>query len=294
MIRLYKGLTSTLLLILGSFLFAVPLQVDYYGVVTSSADTSMLKMAQDVFFTQLNSIDNLSVTDKRPDLSKVLSALPDTSGSGNQKIIFYAEILQIKKSESETIWECTFKAKTPSDGKTYSNNTSFDSYYKILVNAKLSIENLLNPLKEMALETPSENADDFIPGKINLTLESFSGTWSGEPYADKIVILRGGRGFIIYKNGATMNIALSLEKDSSGTQKLHVKQTGKSNASFYPELSREIALTAAANASPIEWIFSISSATSLSGDKHTLIKSNTVPESASQGIQKVSWSKNQH
>ena len=77
MIRLYKGLTSTLLLILGSFLFAVPLQVDYYGVVTSSADTSMLKMAQDVFFTQLNSIDNLSVLIKDLILAKFYLTLPD-------------------------------------------------------------------------------------------------------------------------------------------------------------------------------------------------------------------------
>ena len=37
------------------------------------------------------------------------------------------------------------------------------------------------------------------------TLETLAGTWTGEALVDKVIILRGGNGFVIFKNGASMN-----------------------------------------------------------------------------------------
>lgn len=248
-------------------------------------------MAQDIFFTQLNAIDNLKVMDKRPDIGSVSTKIPDTSSSGNSKVIFYAEILEEKTISDNITWKCRFNAKTQSDGKIYSKQENYDSYYKILVNAKTSIEELLSPLKQQVIHLSESEAETLSSKKVTIDLESLSGTWGGEPFTDKIVILRGGRGFIIYKNGATMNISVSLEYDANNNQEIKIKQVGKSNASFYPALSRETALTAAANAQPIEWHLKTAGDGRLEGTKNTLIKSNSVPETVENGTEKVLWTK---
>ena len=103
-------------------------------------------------------------------------------------------------------------------------------------------------------------------------LLQLSGIWSGEPFTDKIVILRGGRDFIIFKNGATMNISVSAEENSEHGSLIKIRQIGKPNASFYPELPREIALSVAPNASPIEWNFTMNDENALSGTKTTLLQ----------------------
>ena len=71
---------------------------------------------------------------------------------------------------------------------------------------------------------------------VVMTLDTLAGTWTGDTLIDKIVILRGGKGFVIFKNGASMNIVISINGSS-----VTVIQKGRSNASFYPELSRELA-----------------------------------------------------
>lgn len=271
---------------------AAPLQIDYYGVVSTSQDVNMLKIAQDLFYTQLNSIDNLSISDRRPDTSTVSKTPPDLS-MYSSRALFYAEITETKTNDSETTWNCVFNMATPSDGKIYSSTKFYNSYYKMLTSAKETIEDLVAPLK--ARFSAQDSVKDTFPGisstgtasaQTGIEAESLSGTWGGEPYADKIVILRGGRGFIIFKNGATMNISVSV----SGNQVV-VRQTGKSNASFFPELSRETALTAAASAPPIEWNFTVQDSSTLTGTKSTLVKTNSDPESAALGTENVTWTR---
>ena len=101
----------------------------------------------------------------------------------------------------------------------------------------------LNSSNTETVSFSSENNDNTI------STENLSGTWSGEENIDKIVILRGGRGFVIFKNGASMNITVE-NKDNQ----IVITQKGRSNASFYPELERNTALNAALSADPIEWI----------------------------------------
>lgn len=274
--------------------FAAPLQIDYYGVVSTAQDTNMLKMAQDLFYTQLNSIDNLSISDRRPDTSTVSTTPPDLA-LYSSRALFYAEITETKKSETETTWNCVFNMATPSDGKIYSSTKFYSSYYKMLTTAKETIEDLVAPLRAKLSDQVSQEESyseqknlppSYGTDQNGFSAESLSGTWSGEPYTDKIVILRGGRGFIIFKNGATMNISVRV----SGKQVL-VKQAGKANASFFPELSRETALAAAASAPPIEWSLTIQDSATLTGTKKTLVKTNSEPESVSVGTENVTWTK---
>ena len=119
-----------------------------------------------------------------------------------------------------------------------------------------------------------------------LSLENISGTWTGEPNINKIVLLRGGRGFVIYKNGATMNINVQIENNT-----LHCIQTGKSNASFFPELPREIALVVALNAEPIKWIMTLTDGNTLSGTKESLQTAGNDASTVEKAIIPVTWTK---
>lgn len=264
------------------------LQVDYYGVVSSSQDSNMLKMAQDLFYTQLNSIDGILVTDKRADLASVLTSLPDTSSSQPPRIIFYAQISAEKSNDQTVNWNCDFYAKS-SDEKILKESKFYDSYYKMLTSAKETIDDLLSPLKN---KTNFPEKKDFASNKQeefednSFTVESLSGTWSGEAFADKIVILRGGRGFIILKNGATMNILVKAKNRSEIT----ITQTGKTNASFFPDLPRDLALQVAQNASPIEWNFSLKVQNTLTGTKKTLSASAN-SQNVEPSIENVIWTK---
>ena len=81
--------------------------------------------------------------------------------------------------------------------------------------------------------------------------------------------MRGGRGFVILKNGATINVNIAIN-DSE----IVISQTGKANASYFPELPRNLALTAAVSAEPIKWVLYSKNPNTLVGQKNTLINKN--------------------
>ena len=85
--------------------------------------------------------------------------------------------------------------------------------------------------------------------------------------------MRGGRGFVIFNNGASMNITVRLQQ-SEGSQKITVLQNQRSNASFFPQLSRQLALEHAVNAEPIEWTFQAKDSNTLTGQKRTLVENS--------------------
>ena len=112
--------------------------------------------------------------------------------------------------------------------------------------------------------------------------EELSGTWSGEDSINKIVIMRGGRGCVIFNNGASMNITVELS-GSESNRTVTVIQKGNSNASFYPDLKRTAALSAAVSAAPIKWTLTLTDTNTLKGIKNTLLpdgddyKEGTIP-----------------
>ena len=82
-----------------------------------------------------------------------------------------------------------------------------------------------------------------------------------------------------------MNITVEI-KTSGASQSIIITQNGKANASFFPELPREVALKEAINAEPIKWVFNLDDNDTLTGTKSTLIYSNGA---ASNGTLNVTW-----
>ncbi len=281
---------TSLILIMAASVFAAPIKVDYYGVVSQSSDANMLKMAQDIFYSQLKSIDNITVNDKRPDISKALTQIPMIKSVSKNLIAFYAEIDEGRSEETGlTVWKCKFNAVSTADGITHTKNETYDSYYKILSSAKNDIEDILKNL--YANEDEVESAPQASVHPSGRDIESLAGTWSGEPYTDKIIILRGGKGFVIFKNGATMNIHVSVKSSKDNSMDVEIKQIGKSNASYFPELPRETALQSASKAKPIIWSFKLVSPDRLEGTKTTMIPSSSNDSGVEQGVRNSVWTK---
>ena len=246
--------------------------VDFFGVLSSDADANMIQMTETLYLTQLGEVPGISVTDRRQsgfaEAYKAQGA-PDFS-KASSPLAFYALI--DKKDPSGGKWDCTICVADIGTKDIHSYTQTYDSYYKILMESKASLRSIFESLLNNRKPKETDRANDTnIPDNSTpaVSTDSIAGTWGGEDYIDKIVILRGGRGFIIYKNGATMNISVSV-----ADKEVTVTQAGKSNASFFPELPREAALLAATDAPPLSWKLTVQNSSTLTGTKTTLVESN--------------------
>jgi len=257
--------------------------IDYYGIVAQDIDDNMSKMTSDLYYTQLCEINSYSVNDKRQDTK--MPAIPDSQLFDEDKLSFYAVI---SKKDNSSKWISTLCIYDSSKKSTYTQAKEYDSFYKILMEPKSSLQETISSLLSGGSQASSVSDTGFDSNKAGLTLQStefLSGTWGGEDSIEKIVIMRGGRGFVIFKNGASMNITIKLE-ESASSQSIIITQSGKSNASFFPELSRELALKEAINAAPIQWVLQAQDDNTLSGTKTTLIQTG---QSADTGTISVTW-----
>lgn len=244
--------------------------VEFYSTVTTSSDDEMISMTTDLFFTQMQGLDGYVVTDKR--------SQEFTGADGFvSDIAFFAEI-----QESDDGWICTLNAVNRLTSGVVRETKTYASYYKILLDAKSSLENVLANIDSQAVSSGSANESS----SMAVTLDTLAGTWVGDTLVDKIVILRGGKGFVIFKNGASMNIGVELDG-----AKVVVTQKGRSNASFYPELSRELALKNVATASPIKWNLVAETPNNLRGEKTTLAEDSKSSTGASVVTISVEWEK---
>ena len=257
---------KAVLLVIISTIFSLQLicqsKIGFFMAVSDSSDTATINLTQDLYFQKLSLLPNVVVSDLRETKfsSANLSEYPDLD------FVFYPEI-----QENGTGWKCIFHAKKISSNQNYVSEKNYDSYYMILMDAKNEvtkfIEKLNSPTKDSSFDENSSNNSSSTESYISI--ESLSGTWTGEEFIDKIVILRGGRGFVIYQNGASMNISLKIENGN-----LIATQISKSNASYFPEISREKALEIAPTAEPIEWKLNIKNSSELEGTKYTLTEKN--------------------
>lgn len=286
--------------------------VAFCGIVSRDAEGSMVKMTEDLYYTQLCSIDGIKVLDMRKSgfaaaylaggeggkagdlysdsrLSAALAGRTELSGVS----VFYALIAK----ENDDKWMCSLCLSEPGGKSVRKASKAYDSYYKILMENKgallSSFRTLLNGGGEeiggkgQGAEGSSgggeaESAPSTRPSYTEST-DTIAGTWTGEDGVDKAVILRGGRGFIIFSNGATMNIKVETLE---GGERIVITQAGKSNASFFPELPREVALNMAAAAEPIVWTLSLDDDGTLTGEKRTLVSSG---KGAKAGNVSVTW-----
>lgn len=266
-------------------LFGQTYNIDFYGIVSQDIDINMAKMTSDLYYTQLSEINTFSVSDKRSDI--LLNKAPDKNTFDSNKLAFYISITKDKASDR---WTSVYHVYDKNEESEKTKSNQYDSFYKILMESKNTLkDNLRNIIENDDYITLNHNSSQTDSTKniqaavINST-ESLSGTWNGEENITKIVILRGGRGFIIFKNGASMNVAISISNNSEIT----ITQIGKSNASFFPELQRNIALTAALSADPIKWTLILKDENTLCGIKNTLLPEG---DSFKNGTINVEWKK---
>ena len=261
------------------YLFGQSYNIDFYGVVSQDIDINMAKMTSDLYYTQLSEINTFSVSDKRKD--DLLSEFPNKDTFDSTKLAFYISINKDKISDKWTTVYHVYDKLNESE-KTKSNQ--YDSFYKILVeskeNLKETIKSLINN-SSVYVENDAEEDNIFNNTQKTISSEILSGNWSGEEFIDKIIIMRGGRGFVILKNCATINISISINNSD-----INISQTGKTNASYFPEIPRSEALRAALTAAPITWNLHYLDDNTLSGVKNTLIYKDGV---CSQGNIQVTW-----
>lgn len=251
--------------------------VDFFATASSSEDANMIKMTTDLFFAQFQAVDGYTVHDRR---NEQYSRSTETAN-----IAFYAEI----QEDAEGGWICTLNAIRSGGKQNVSSTKKYDTYYKILLDAKPSLENLLRNLSgnidiPQASQQSEKNMQPVSLASEEM-LDTIAGTWEGESLIEKILILRGGRGFVIFKNGASMNVSVTVDGST-----IRIRQNGKPNASFFPELPRSQALKGAAEAGPIEWNMTLYGNT-LSGTKTTLVADKKAESGVSPGRIDVTWTK---
>ena len=267
-------------------MFSQSYNIDYYGIVSTEIDANMSKMTSDLYYTQLSEINNFSISDKRTTPS--LAERPDAEAFSNSSLSFFT---LINKDENSDKWITTYFVVDKAHNEEHSKKKIYDSLYKILMEPKDVLKNTIKQLIENDTSATTITAsvqEQSSSGKSAITsTEELSGTWSGEENINKIVIMRGGRGFVIFNNGASMNITVELSgSDSSKT--VLVKQKGNSNASFYPDLKRTAALTAAVSAAPIKWTLNLTDSNTLKGIKDTLLPDG---DNYKEGSVNVIWTR---
>jgi hypothetical protein len=255
------------LLILFVFLVKINAQevynISYYGISTKDLDDNMLQMAGDLFYSQLSEINDFSVEDKRTTVNSLFN--PDDFNFDRDKLSFY---IDISKKDLQS-WLMTLHLISDED---LSITKEYFSLYKILMEPKSILEKSLKDLlKNKKVQTPIPESSPI--SKESISTEFLAGTWTGEPSINKVVILRGGRGFVIFNNGASMNVIINIQTKND-KQTVNIIQNSKPNASFFPELPRQLALESAKNAEPISWEFNIINKDSISGVKKTLLETN--------------------
>lgn len=270
----------------GNVLTAQSYSIDYYGIVSTEIDANMSKMTSDLYYTQLSEINNFTVTDKRS--SPSLSERPDASDFSEGRLSFFTLITKDSKSDK---WITTYYVVDKSKNEEHSKKKIYDSFYKLLMEPKDVLKNTIKQLIEndSGATTIAASVQDSpsTGGATIASTEELSGTWGGEENINKIVIMRGGRGFVIFNNGASMNITVELS-GPEGSRKVVITQKGNSNASFYPELKRTAALSAAVSAKPIKWTLALTDNNTLKGTKDTLLPDG---DNYKEGSLQVTWTR---
>ncbi len=257
--------------------------VIFFGSISSSSDTSTIKLTEDLYYSQMISLSSFSVKNRR---DVVWNPSITNEYAETDAILFHAEI-----QEQNSGWQCTLSALDMKDGLVSSKTFFYESYYKILMDAKNSLISLFEQLENgtapiISLEEAEEAEEASVNEALsNISIEQLAGNWQGDSFITKVVIQKTGRGFVIFKNGATMNITVAI----SGLT-VTANQVSGSNASFFPELPREIALKNAKTASPVSWSLEITDWNTLTGTKQTLVMNDAGTDPVEQAIPTV-WSR---
>lgn len=240
-------------------------QIDFYGIASKDTERNMLSMTEDIFLAQLKELE-YNIEDKRKSSfsEDFFNGAADFSASDIPETgYFYAVISKISQND----WEMRLTLKIHGHEEPKTAVSNYNSYYKILMDSKVSLRGIV---ENLAKNYSGENSTEKKIGRISF--ESLAGSWNDGKYLNKIVIMRGGRGFVIFKNGAPMNISVKINDEPDGTQSIKISQTSGNNASYFPEIDRQKALENAMQAEPVVWNFKMESPDVLSGTIETLVQ----------------------
>ncbi len=228
----------------------------FYGPSVDASDTSKVQLSTDLYYSQFQ-LNNDFVLHDRRSIAYETSVLEQHNNTND--VIFYNVMRENNKKWYSSLFLIDFATK-----KEVTVKYVYDDYYKILLEAKGTIEELLLAYVSTDSQELAPSAEVGVETVNTITVSSLFGTWKAENYIDKIVILRGGKGFVIFDNGASMNISVEV----SGNLFI-ARQESNSNASFFPELPREVALVKALDVKPIVWELNIESEDLLVGVKQS-------------------------
>ncbi|OJF75961.1 MAG: hypothetical protein BKP49_09060 [Treponema sp. CETP13] len=259
-------LCNVCVFLISSFVFSQVITkpiVSVYGSASNAKDTDTLVLTQNLFFTQLINSGRFIVHDLR----KTIYTPELLEKSESTDFVFYMDIIQ-----EDLAWTCILHLINIETKKDITLSRKYPGYYKILMEAKDSIFSLLQKY-DLEQDSFVQNSNSQINTNISetdsenqISIEKMAGTWNGDENIDKIVLMKSGRGFIIFRNGASMSVSVTIVNNI-----ITIKQTTRSNASFFPELPRDIALLTATKEVPIYWEFTMLDSNTLEGTKHTLI-----------------------
>ncbi len=234
----------------------------FYGPIVDAKDETKIQLSTDLFFSQFQLESDFTIIDRR---TTVFSLDMLETHVGTNDLIFYNEI-----REDDNKWYVSLFLIDLQTKREVTVKHIYDEYYRILIDAKDVLSELLVMFSSPNGQNIETVEDTSANTSASVTIASLFGTWKGEEYVDKIVILRGGKGFVIFENGASMNIIVAIEGSV-----VTATQDSKSNASFFPELPREVALVKALDVDPIEWELQIENEDSLVGIKHTYVSTES-------------------
>lgn len=279
--------------------------VYFYGVIIPPSQENQKNITLDLFSAQIRAFPEINFFDRRNegfdkkydslsdkeantlDEKTIFKLIPSSTDSieGNKSILLVAKI---DKNDDDK-WSYGFYTKNLYNGKINSIEKTSDSYYKILTESRTHINSLLSSAtNQKAVSAEETQVQKSQTASEPISMDGISGTWAGEEGITKVIIMRSGRGFVIFNNGASMNISISV--DTVGSDKvLNIVQASPFNASYYPDIPRQQILNFASTAKPIKWTFNVSENSTLSGKKETLTIDNE--GSVAETKLSVKWNK---
>lgn len=277
------------------------IDVHFFGIIIPPTLENQKNISENLLSAHLRIIPEITFIDNtKPGIEKQISNLPENTPAieyldkidrsflipNKQAIGIFAII---NKIDEENL-ECTIYTQNFLSGQNFSLTENFKSFYKLLTDVKSSITNLISKTANIqltAIQAPKRQMPKI--NELAMTVEGVSGTWSGEKEINKIILMRSGRGFVIFSNGASMPINVSIEINERNHKILKITQQGNFNASFYPDIPRQKALEYSQKASPIQWNFILTETGSLEGFKYTLVLDSD--GKVAEQKKHVSWNK---
>lgn len=259
----------------------------FFGIIIPPTLENQKNISENLFSAHLRIIPELNFYDNTKPGIESLSK----DKTENNTIISYFDLIdtssfskdqisiglfaKITKLDEENL-ECTLYTKNFSTNKTSELKENFKSYYKLLTDIKNSINTILKNTVDFEITTIQSTKKHSFPkiDEVAMTVEGVSGTWTGEKDITKIILMRSGRGFVIFSNGASMSITVNIEVNERNHKILKITQQGNFNASFYPNIPRQKALEYSQKASPIQWNFILTESGNLEGFKYSLTLDN--------------------